>query len=237
VLKTSVPYVSRVENRHAANGGTEAETVDAAKVRGPLTLRSTGRAVTAEDYEELAREVAPDAARLRCVPTPETGGVRLLVVPRTAVDAAGRPTYRDLQHPPEALLRRIADHLDARRVVGARLTVSPPRYGGVTVVTRLSAGPGVVPEELREAVLKQLYGYLSPLDGGPDSAGWPFGRAVQAYDLSAVISRVPGVGMVEEVLLFAADLETGRRDNTPRARIDLGPDDLVLSYQHQVRVQ
>ena len=46
-----------------AVGGAEAETLDEAKVRGPMQLRSRGRAVTREDYEELAREVAPDIAR------------------------------------------------------------------------------------------------------------------------------------------------------------------------------
>ena len=70
VLKTSVPYVARVENRSPAIGGAEAETLDDAKARGPLLLRSRGRAVTAEDFEELAREVAPDAARVHCVPEP-----------------------------------------------------------------------------------------------------------------------------------------------------------------------
>ncbi len=242
VLKTSVPYVARVENRHAATGGTEPETVEAAKVRGPLTLRSTGRAVTAEDYEELAREVAPDAARLRCVAASarsdgaEAGGVRLLVVPRTAVDAVGRPTQHDLQHPPEELLRRISDHLDSRRVIGTRLAISPPRYLGVTVVARVSAATGQAADQVREAALSALYRYLSPLDGGADGKGWPFGRPVQAFDLSAVLSRVPGVGMIDEVLLFPADLATGRRATAPVTRLELGSDDLVLSYQHQVRV-
>ena len=47
VLKTSVPYVSRVENRSAAVGGAPAETVDEVKARGPLLLRARGKAVTA----------------------------------------------------------------------------------------------------------------------------------------------------------------------------------------------
>jgi predicted phage baseplate assembly protein len=47
VLKTSVPYVARVENRAPAVGGADAETMDEAKVRGPILLRTRGRAVTA----------------------------------------------------------------------------------------------------------------------------------------------------------------------------------------------
>src|SRR5207302_340935 len=68
VLKSSIPYVTRVENRRPATGGVDVEDVEAAKVRGPILLRTRNRAVTAEDYEQLAREAAPDVARVRCVP-------------------------------------------------------------------------------------------------------------------------------------------------------------------------
>ena len=81
VLKTSIPYVSRVENRSPAAGGAEAETLEDAKARGPLLLRSRGRAVTAEDFEQLAHDVAPEAARVCCVADAEqSAGVRVLVV-------------------------------------------------------------------------------------------------------------------------------------------------------------
>ena len=42
VLKTSVPYVARVENRGPAVGGAEAEDLEDAKLRGPMLLRSRG---------------------------------------------------------------------------------------------------------------------------------------------------------------------------------------------------
>ncbi len=42
VLKTSVPYVARVENRAPAIGGADAETLARRKVRGPMLLRSRG---------------------------------------------------------------------------------------------------------------------------------------------------------------------------------------------------
>ena len=62
VLKTSVPYVSRVEIRRAAVGGAQAETIEEVKLRGPLPLRTRGKAVTAEDFEQLTLEIAPEVA-------------------------------------------------------------------------------------------------------------------------------------------------------------------------------
>ena len=52
VLKASIPYVGRVENRRPGQGGVDGEDVESAKVRGPILLRTRDRAVTAEDFEQ-----------------------------------------------------------------------------------------------------------------------------------------------------------------------------------------
>ena len=247
VLKSSVPYVTQVENRHPAAGGVDGETMDNAKLRGPLELRASGRAVTADDFEVLARDVAPDAARVACLPATTNGAaasgtaalpgaVRLLVVPRVVTDDLGRIAFDDLRTPPRELLRRISDHLDRRRLVGTRLVVEPPVYQGVTVVARVTAGPDARADAVQDAALRALYAYLSPQDGGPDGKGWPFGRAVRAFDVSAVLARVPGLAEVDDLLLFPADPASGNR-GAPVARVDVTPGALVYSYQHQVRVQ
>ncbi len=240
VLKTSVPYVARVENRAPAVGGAEAETVEAAKARGPVLLRSRGRAVTGEDFEELAREVAPDAARVHAVgaeTSDDAGGVRLLVVPHVFTDELGRVPLADLV-PPEATLARISAHLDARRLIGTRLLVEPPIYVGLTAIVSVEAETGTRPSEVQQELLRALYRYFHPLEGGADGCGWPFGRAVQTHEVHALVARLPGVEAAREisVALFPADPVTGRR--LPRTdRLDLPPRGLVFSYDHQVLVR
>lgn len=239
VLKTSVPYVSRVENRIPAIGGAEAESLADAKTRGPLLLRSRGRAVTAEDFEQLARDVAPDAARVHCVADPAEGsaGVRVLVVPQVASDELGRIDRADLD-PPDVTLQRIANSLEARRLVGTRLLVQPPDYAWLTAVVSLSCRPLFDPGEVRAEVLRALYRLYHPLVGGPDGTGWPFGRSAQAHEVHAALARIPGVDMAREVsvALFPAEPITGRR-GTATQRIDLDPTELVYSFEHQVRVR
>lgn len=237
VLKTSVPYVSRVENRSPAIGGAEPETLDDAKARGPLLLRSRGRAVTAEDFEELARDVAPDAARVVCVPEPgATAGARVLVVPHVASDDVGRIERADLD-PPWQILERISNALDERRLVGTRVLVQPPDYHWMTAVVSLSCRPRFDPQEVRTEVLRALYRLYHPLVGGPDGTGWPFGRSVQSHEVHAALARIAGVDMAREVrvALYPAEADTGRRDAAVE-RMDLPPTGLVYSYDHQVRV-
>ena len=238
-LKSSVPSVSAVENRRPAQGGVDGETLDEAKNRGPLLVRTRSRAVTAEDYEILAREAAPEIARVRCVPTgrdpSEAGGVRVLIVPAAAAQG-GRILFENLV-PPESTLSRIASRLDQARVVGTRVVLEPPLYRGVTVVARLVARPRVNVERVRDDALEVLYRYLSPLPGGgPDGEGWPFGRPVQAGEIFGRMQQVLGVELVEDVRLFTADPVSGVRGKEAR-RIDLDANSLVCSYEHQVRVE
>jgi predicted phage baseplate assembly protein len=240
VLKTSVPYVARVENRSAAVGGARAESLSDAKLRGPLVLRSRGRAVTAEDFVELTREVAPEIGRVHCVAADsgsDAGGVRVLLVPFVPGDPVGRIRREDLNPLPESL-ERITGYLDERRLLGTRLLIEPPEYVWLTAVVSVRARPRYRPEDVRQDVLRALYGLLHPLTGGPEGHGWPFGRAVQVHEISGALARVAGVDMGDEVSvrLFPADPQSGRRGQEIQ-RLVLPPTALVYSYEHQVRVR
>ncbi|MGW1674699.1 putative baseplate assembly protein [Streptomyces sp. NPDC002324] len=238
VLRTSVPYVSEVVNREAARGGVDAETVEEAKVRAPITLRAQERAVTLRDYEELARRAAPETARITCLEGEEgehgAYAVRVLVVPQAVPDPGGRLRFEQLV-PGDALLRRITRHLDERRLIGTRLAVGPPFYQGVTVVATLHAFRGTDTDRVRRQAHDALYRHLDPLTGGADGRGWPFGRPVQSGEVFAVLQRVPGVELVDDVQLHPADPLTGKRGD-PTNRIDLSPPSLVFSFDHRVRV-
>jgi predicted phage baseplate assembly protein len=239
VLKTSVPYVARVENRAPAVGGADGESLDEAKVRGPMLLRSRGRAVTAEDFVQLTHEVAPELARVHCMGsgTGGQGAIRVLVVPHVVPDAVGRVRRADLE-PQEETLQRVAERLDERRLVGTQVLVSRPAYVGLTVVVDLHARDEFDADTVNDDVLRGVYALLDPLHGGPDGEGWPFGRSVQAHEVHAALARVPGVDMAQEVsvTLFPADPGSGRRQ-PPVERLDLPANGLVFSYEHQARVR
>ncbi|HEU0133108.1 MAG TPA: putative baseplate assembly protein [Mycobacteriales bacterium] len=231
-MRSTLPFVRGVTNRKAATGGADGEDVENAKLRGPMLLRTRQRAVTAEDYEYLALEASRGVARVRCVPADaaDPSVVRVLVVPELPADP--RVPFAALR-PADELLETVTRHLDARRLVGTRLVVEPPFYQGVTVVAQVRARPRTDPAALRERALDALYRYLHPLAGGPDGTGWPFGRPVQAGEIFAVLQRLPGADLVEEIRLYPADLRTGERhDEVPR--VDVDPNALVFSYEHQV---
>ena len=103
--------------------------------------------MTTEDFEHLAREAAPEVARVRAVAAgdgADAGSVRVLVVPRRPHRRAGcgstsscRATRRSRRSP-------IASRRS--RVIGTRAIVEPPVYRGVTVVAKLRARPRPEPD-------------------------------------------------------------------------------------------
>jgi len=237
-LKSSIPFVAGVQNLRRAMGGTDGETIEQAKVRAPLLLRTRSRAVTAEDYEIIAREAAPETCRIRCLTAGEDGvepgAVRVLVVPNAPAED-GRLVLGNLV-PSDGTLERISERLDQVRLIGTRVVVEPPRYLGVTVVGRLVARPRNSVTRIQTEALDALYAYLNPLTGGPDGTGWPFGRAVHAGEVFATLQNVRGVEVVEDVRIFGANPVTGER-GAQTARLELPAAGLVFSFQHQVRVE
>ncbi len=237
VLKSSIPYVSGVVNRRAAAGGVDGEDIENAKVRGPIVLRTLGRAVTTEDYEHLAREAAPEVARVHCVAAgdgAEAGSIRVLVVPAAAA-GGGRLRFDQLV-PADETLSNIARRLDECRVIGTRVLVEPPRYTGLTIVARIKAQPRVSPVRLQESVLDALYAYFHPISGGTQGTGWPFGRPVNVGEVYSVVQAVRGTELIVDLRLFGADPTTGRRGQAAQV-LPLEPHSLVFSYDHQVLVE
>jgi predicted phage baseplate assembly protein len=234
-LYTSIPYVARVANRTPSTGGVEAETVDNVKVRGPMTLRTGQRAVTTSDFERLTLQNT-QVARARCLRPKQPGGpVKVLVVP--AVDKPDGELVIDDFVLRDHLYHAVAEYLDERRVLGTVVEVTTPYYVGVSVAALVRAAPGRPAKSVEDPVLARLDEYLSPLHGGPDGAGWPWDTPLTTASLQAVLTEVPGVVSVDDVVLFAVDLRNGQRLGEAVQSMHLDERSLLLGFKHQVVVK
>jgi predicted phage baseplate assembly protein len=246
VLKTSIPYVSQVTNRHAALGGLDAQSLDDAKLRAPQKLRTRTRAVTAEDYEYLALQV-PGVARAQCLApgalpaTPgdlQPGEVVVLVLPQIAESDVRNGVLPSLENP--ELLSAVRAYLDELRVVGATLQVRAPRAIEVSVDVTLrvtSRTEQYVLDNVRRAAERALYTYLSPYTGGPDGNGWPIGRDLHVSEIYARLQRVSAVEYVDEVRVTIPDPNTPGGVQTVSPRLSVPADAVLRSGQHKVMVQ
>ncbi|OLB81461.1 MAG: putative baseplate assembly protein [Actinobacteria bacterium 13_2_20CM_2_71_6] len=236
VLLTSIPSVESVRNLDPATGGVDAETVENAKVRGPLYLRGGHRAVTASDFERLTLEAAPGVARARCLPPTGPGDpVRLLIVPRVDIEPESL-VLEDLALS-DGLERQIKGFLDARRLLTTRVLLDVPSYQGITVTAEVHAAPTVRAEKVRTEAESALYRFINPITGGPDGQGWPFDLDLSIGDVFSVLRAVPGVQRAETVHIFLADLRGDLAPEEARQRVRLSSEALFMSVRHRVVVR
>jgi predicted phage baseplate assembly protein len=207
VMKSAIAYVDRVTNMHRAEGGRDAESLDEAKLRARREVRAQERAVTVQDFENLARAATRSVARAVCN-TPgkmngslPPGSIELLVVP-AAHDSlrAGDLTKLVLD---QSLIVRVNEHLDQYRLLTTSLRIREPQYIGVKVNAEIVAGEYSQPDVVRARALDALRNFLSPLPLddtlGPEWEGWPFGKDLYVAEIYSLLEKVPGVRYVMAV--------------------------------------
>jgi predicted phage baseplate assembly protein len=237
-LRSAIPGVASVTNPRAAYGGVDPESLDAARTRSALEIRTRYRAVTAEDYEFLTLQASSRVGRAICVAPANPGDpIKLHLMPRT-VPADRQLTYDQLT-PDDALLGDVAEYLEGRRVIGTTVHLLPIRLRGVSVVVKLQAEPRTGLERIEQEVLQALYTYLNPLVGGSPTGpgdGWPFGRLLNQGELYQIVHSVDGVQFVEVLRVYETDLRTGKQEPNPAgSHVVIEPDELIASGAHVVK--
>jgi hypothetical protein len=171
-----------------------------------LELRTPYRAVTCEDFEQLAwrwSQETPERAsafrRVRCIAernleastqdAAAPGHVSVILVPEApGLELPGTPSTK--------VVEALKNLFDSRRLLTTRCHVVGPRYVPLTVRATLYLRPEAKAPEVRAAASRAVRSHLHPLRGGPDGRGWPFGRSVHVSELISLLSGVPGVGFV-----------------------------------------
>jgi hypothetical protein len=207
-IKTTVPYVQRVTNFENADGGADAESPQDILYRETHRIRHGGRAVTPEDFEDMALLASGEVARALCMPMRDLrqdrmaaklfpGAISVVVVPRWR-DGATAP------EPPSAeLLARVRTYLDNRRFNGAKLVLVGPEYVRIGVRVEITVADPDIASDVELGVKLALLSYLHPLRGFKGD-GWDFGKAPAKSELYAFIETVPGVEHVRTLEIQAA---------------------------------
>jgi predicted phage baseplate assembly protein len=214
VLKQSIAFVQGVSNPFPAQGGADPETLEEAKRRGTYAIKNRDRAITAEDYEQLALAASRRVARAKCVQASD-GSISLLLVPK-----AEREDGDARAIPSRDLIDRVASFIDKRRLITARVNVGKPKLVPLSLELTVSLKPGATADRAKADVKEKVKRLLNPLHGGPKADGWPFGRAVGKADLYPVIEGVEGVDRITDLVI----IDEGRRLRVEMLK--LGEDEL-----------
>jgi hypothetical protein len=172
-----------------------------------LALRRLDRAVTEEDYEQLARR--PEVLRskglqgkvrpLRCFagvdlrtvpPVRRTDHVSLVVVMGRGAVVGWPGAVHDIEA-----------SIEPCRPLGTQFHVVSPVP--LPVILTITAQPDQ--RELRDKVARDVTDWLHPVWGGWDGQGWPLGRSIYLSELYVFVGSLPGVADVREITVDCGD--------------------------------
>ena len=238
-LRESPRFVDDVTNPEPADGGADAEPLAAVRDRASSALRDRGRAVTAADYERVARAASRELARVTCEPgidrvgerTP--GWVTLLVVPQGR-EPRPVPSVELRQHVHEAVSAlapaTLSDGGDSR------LVVAGPSYVAVSVDTTIELQRGRSISALETRTQRALCEFFHPLTGNETGDGWDFGSLPHLSDLYALVEGLDGIDQVDDLSMTFHAVGSEATVTDGESNPTVGPDALVCNGRHEITV-
>jgi hypothetical protein len=213
-LKDPLPGVE-VINLKPATGGRASESLDNALRRGPQELHSLHRAVTARDFELIAKQSSGAVDRVHAFTKAmlwshaSPGTVEVLLVPYIP-DAQREKGWVKAEilraHETEPARRQIQDALDERKPLGTTCLVNWVRYKPVRIRAQVEVHREEVPSAVRDRVLQRLYRTITPLSSPPEGQGWIFGKPLTSWDIYKIIDEEPGVSSVSQVRMMVDEV-------------------------------
>lgn len=159
-LKSSWPYVDHITNLEAAAGGGDTESLDEVKDRGPRFLRHRGRAVAADDFEDLALAASLEVARAQAIVPPDLA----------SSDYFFEPDKTNPNTPPSGTADRILSAMGVEGQV-AKGYVQPGQVGLIIVANSAAVLPAPSPillQEVRDYIQARCSPTLALWVTGPD---------------------------------------------------------------------
>jgi predicted phage baseplate assembly protein len=218
-LQVTLPGVRGVTNPRGALGGLDAQTPEQAKRAAPQWLRRRDRAVTADDFEQAAREVG-GVQRARALPNAHPGYPDLRV-PGAVTVLVLQETPRSPPAPSDDLLRLVARELNAQRTLTTEVHVRSPRFIRIDVEAELAVDPDRALGVAQEAARARLRAYLDPRK-------WRWGQDLYPANLQSQLLELyasAGVWAVPNLRILVDGSEHPSRTEPVR----LADDELFLS--------
>ena len=185
------------DNISSAVGGRDPETLGQCISRVSQLLSPGGRLVTAGDYEKAAAKTpGTRILKVRALEgyDTKTGGTNI----PARVSVVIQPySAREKPLPDARMIKRVSRHLERGRLLGSRVEVAAPEYIPVSVRVDVIAAENSGAEG---DIIKRLNRFLSPTEG---SGG--IGEPVRLPDVTAEVSKCPGVVRVVSVMLSAPE--------------------------------
>ncbi|MEA3324166.1 MAG: baseplate J/gp47 family protein [Euryarchaeota archaeon] len=162
-------------------------------------LKSRYRAVTEDDFCQLAIEAADEVGRAIVYKSGDNEKVEIVIVSESG------DGY-------EELTQVVTDYLNPRKLIGTIIKVKRPVYTDVAIDIRVVCYHYTTPEEVEKDVRDRILKHLDPFGGGDDGTGWPYGRPLTVYEIAQIIEETGGVRQSELVRFDSGEMNVKKID-------------------------
>ncbi|NLV86989.1 MAG: hypothetical protein GX025_07205 [Clostridiales bacterium] len=198
-------------------GGQSFETAEQLRLRFTSDMRGSGSAVTAADYEALAKSASGLCIhKVKAVVFPKENLVKLVVKPYTD---KRRPELSPLY------IRQLSAHMEKRRMLTTRIELISPRYVRIDLDAKIFVKPHF--EKAREEIINLLQSLLDY-----ETSDVPFGSWVRFGEIYGALSRLPCVLRVDSLRLKPED-----RQNLTVVSSDFKLADNALCYPGEINLE
>ncbi len=186
-----------VTNTDVAFAGADPESTDQIRTAAPLTLRANNRAVTLNDFANLALSVT-GIGKANATATVWTSVTVYIAPTRTETDVDSAPGLDDAGDP-TVEFDRLKDDLetfyDGKTLIGTSVTISPPVYIDVNVTIQYTKLNQYTTTEIETAIKEKVvtsFGYSNVF----------FEETINAGDLEFELLQIPGIQVVRVTQLY-----------------------------------
>lgn len=234
----SIGYVSSVGNPLPTFAGCDQETVADAMTRGADLLRHRDRAVTARDFEVMAKEASRNIIKNKCLtgisPTGERqpGAVTLIYLPAD---------YGLSERTPGRIGEQVRSYLLARcdgaLAFGNRLQVMEPLYIRIAVKIEVLVEKYDEVFSVRRDTLQGLEKFFDPQYGNFNGKGWEIGEMPNRTQIYNFVKIVPKVIYIRSLFVSAYRIDSNQPEEVDYEWVQNMPHVIPLSGNHQIIIE
>jgi len=192
-LVTPVETVEEVVCAGQSAGGLAPESSDRVVKFSASKLRHRGRAVTAHDFEDIAREKFADVVQARCFA--RGGRIRLVAVMRGRAPVPTRAQKR-------ALRALLLDAAAAGVAAPGVLTIDGPAVRSLRIDLLLRVPSLDLSGAVARDVQIALNSVFDTERGGEAHDGWPLGSSPNEDDVAQALRDIPYLENIADIALF-----------------------------------
>lgn len=170
--------------------------------RNANLLRHNRRCISAEDYEDMAREAARDISKVRCfagydgLGRPQPGAVTLVVLPMDYGES-----FYSFERTRKKIYNELSAHMDENIINRGQFHIVMPELIrlDVKVVLELTQKKEIFATMKR--VREELERFLDPMCGNFYGDGWAIGTLPDKNQITHALKKVEGVRYISQLSL------------------------------------